>query len=455
MDTRLKLTPVVAIVGRPNTGKSTMFNRLLERRKAITSGKEGTTRDLNYGSFEWRGVTVTTIDTAGLDLTSDRATEEALKRQAESAMAKADIILMLTDATAGIMPQDRALSKHLLQSKKPILLVTNKADSPNSRRRAESPDWMRLGLGKPLPCSAINGSGVGDMLDVLIEKIRERKLDSVPIPEPDLKMVLIGKPNVGKSSLLNALAGEERVIVSEIAHTTKEPQDTMIAFDDPESGERKNVRIFDTVGIRKQAKVEPGIEHTGVGMSFNEMRQADVALLMVDAAEGISAQEKRLTGLIEDSRVGIVVVANKWDIAEEKRIGDAEEFRQHLAVSMPFCAWSPLLFVSAKTGRGVNKVIPMALKVLEQRRRVIGQPDLDAFFERMQRIHHTAFKKGMARPKVYGLKQTGTEPPEITMTVKKKETIHPNYIRFVENRIRDEYGFEGTPIRLAVREIKR
>jgi GTP-binding protein len=292
------------------------------------------------------------------------------------------------------------------------------------------------------------------MLDVLVAKVRELGLDSRPIPEPDLKMVLIGRPNVGKSSLLNALAGEDRVIVSEVRHTTREPQDTMMTFVD-EDGDEKNILIMDTVGIRKKSRVTRGIEYIGVGKSFQEMREADIALLMLDASEGVGSQDKKLIGLIDRSKVGIIVLANKWDIAEDDRLGDAEEFRRHLNMTLPFCSWAPVAYISALSGRNVDKIVPMALRVMKERQKRLTPEQLDEFLVKMKKIHGHAFKEGPNRPKVYGINQSATEPPQFELVVRKKEVVHPNFLRFVENRLRDEFGFEGTPIRVEARQISR
>jgi GTP-binding protein len=244
------------------------------------------------------------------------------------------------------------------------------------------------------------------------------------------------------------------VIVSEIPHTTKEPQDTMLTYR-PEEGEEKHVLLIDTVGIRKKARVEPGMEYIGVGKSFDEMRQADVALLLVDSVEGIGSQEKKLVGLIDRGNVGVVVLANKWDRAEGERIGDAEAFRLHLAQSLPFCRWSPMIYISALTGRGVDKILPTAFRVMAERKKEIPPERMELFNEKLKKSHHLTFSGGPNVPKVYGIKQIGTEPPRFELIVKKKETVHLNFMRFVENRLREEFGFEGTPIVVSAREISK
>ncbi|MDD5251699.1 MAG: ribosome biogenesis GTPase Der [Patescibacteria group bacterium] len=453
MDLRLKNTPVVALVGRPNVGKSTFFNRLLERRKALTSAEEGTTRDINYGHFHWRGLTMTAIDTAGLDLTSARATEEALKRQARAAVTKADIIIMLTDVKGGVMPQDRALANELRKSKKTVLLVANKADNPSARRLAEAPEWLKLGLGAPNPLSAANGSGVGDLLDVVVAAIHEQKLDLKPVPEIDLRVAIIGRPNVGKSTLLNALAGEERVLVSEVAYTTKEPQDTLLSFE--RDGVTHHFLLVDTVGIRKKGRVEEGLERVGVDLTLKELNRADVAFMMIDAAAGIGLQEKKLAGIIEEADAGLITVINKWDLAEERDLGTADEYRGFARRELSFLEWSPMTFIAAKTGSHVGRLLGYALDVAAERARAIPQAELDKFMEQLKKTHRLMFGKGPNRPKVYGLTQIGTKPPRFMLVVKDVKILHPNFVRFVTKQLRAKFGFKGTPVKMLGREIEK
>ncbi|MBI4457817.1 ribosome biogenesis GTPase Der [Candidatus Uhrbacteria bacterium] len=449
-----KLTPVIAIVGRTNVGKSTLFNRLIGVKKAIVSREAGTTRDINFGHCHWRDQVITMIDTAGLDLTSAKSVEEDLKRQADHAMTKADLVAFVVDVGAGVMPQDRAMAKYLQRSKKPVLLLANKSDNPAKRRLAQATEWLSFGFGEPHPVSAANGSGVGDFLDVAVEQLKALGATSRELPPVDARVAIVGKPNVGKSSLLNALAGEPRVIVSEVPHTTKEPQDTLIRYELPgAAGAAKHILLVDTVGIRKKARVERGIESMGVKMSIDELERADTAFLVIDATEGVGVQERKLAGLIEEKAVGIVVIVNKWDLSDEKNLGSADDFKRYLASEFRFMEWAPVVFIAAKTGYHVAKLLSHALEVAAQRQRRISDEDMSVFAEKLKKIHHSAFRRGEKRPHVYGLTQTDVTPPTFTLVVKDKETIHPNFLRFVENRIRDEYGFAGTPLLVQAREI--
>lgn len=304
----------------------------------------------------------------------------------------------------------------------------------------------------PIPVSAANGTGVGDLLDIINKVIAEEKLESRPLPVIDLRVAIIGRPNVGKSSLLNSLAGEERVIVSEVPHTTKEPQDTLLVLEDPKYG-TKNILLIDTVGIRKKSKVGPGMEKLGVHMSLGEIERADVILLMIDATDGVGVQEKKLAGMVEEKRTAVVVVVNKWDLAAEKNLGIAEDYKKYIEIQLPFFAWAPVAFISAKTGNRVGKILGYALEAAEQRQRTVPQEELDVFVEQLKKIHHSAFRRGEKRPKVYGMSQTGDSPPTFMVVVHDKETLHPNFLRFIENRLRDRFGFVGTSIRVLAREI--
>ena len=454
MDARETLTPKVALVGRTNVGKSTLFNRLLEEKKALMSPIAGTTHDVKFGHCHWQRSIFTVIDTAGLDLTSAAASPAALKKQAEMAMKKADLVLLLVDVKAGVMPEDKAFAKYLQKRGRDVIVVANKADNPGARRLAETGDWLRLGFDAPMAVSAINGTGVGDLLDEAVARLEAAGKLAQPLPQIDARVAIIGRPNVGKSSLLNALAGEERVIVSEVPYTTKEPQDTLVQYEDPQDRKMKNVLVVDTVGIRKRGRVGQGLEKLGVSMSLKEMERADVALVMVDAERGVDMQEKKLAGMVDDRRVGVVLVVNKWDGEAEKKWGTAQEYEQYIRGQLPAFRWAPIVFISAKTGRGVGTVLRHALNAAAQRNRQLATEALDAFTEKLKKQHHSAFSQGENRPKLYGIVQQDISPPQFILIVRDKDALHTNYLRFVENRLRDEFGFMGTPLRILAREIE-
>jgi GTP-binding protein len=454
-ETTARRTPVIALVGRTNVGKSTLFNRLVEKKKAIMSDVEGTTTDIKFDHCHWRGKVFTVIDTAGLDLTKENATPEALKRQAMTAMRKADLIVFIVDLKDGMLPQDLAFARHLRSSKKPVIFVGNKADNPGIRQRANDTEWLKFGMGAPHALSAANGSAVGDLLDKAYDEFEKLGIEAgEELEKPEVHVAILGRPNVGKSSLLNALAGEERVIVSEVAHTTKEPQDTLVQFTD-KSGTERRILLTDTVGIRKKGKVAEGAEKLGVSMSIEELRLSDVALLIIDAVEGVGMQEKKLAGLIERKWSGAIIIVNKWDLAKEKGLGDADDYRKHILGQLPFYAFAPVMFMSALTGARVDKVLDKVLEVQAERVKQITVERLEQFVEKLKKQHNAVvWAKGENKPKVYGITQTGIAPPTFTVVVKKQETVHVNFLRFIENRLREEFGFEGTPIVVEAREIK-
>jgi len=455
MSDAIKRTPVIAIVGRTNVGKSTLFNRLIERKKALVSNVPGTTQDINFGHCRWRDRIFTVIDTAGLDLTSKNVAEERIRHQAEMAMNKADIILLLTSIKDGALAEDKAFAKRLLKSKKKVLLVTNKADNPRDRAGVSDSEWMKLGLGDAWAISAANSTGVGDLLDEIDEQLSHLDKGEED-PKPDALVTIIGRPNVGKSSLLNAIAGEDRVIVSEVAHTTKEPQDTLVTFENEETGERNNLLFTDTVGIRKKAKVGEGLERKGVQLSLAKLKKSDVILLIIDSTQGISTQEKKLMGLAAENFKSIVIVVNKWDLAM-KEGSSTEEYTKYVRGEMPFCDWAPIIFISAKNGRSVGKLPALLMHAVSQYRRWISDEDMEKFSEKIVKQHHAVSEKGYnkKRPKIYGVKQEKTEPPFFMVIMDKREKLSSGLLGFIENRLRDAFGFEGTDIKMYGRELKK
>ncbi len=451
-DIRLTTTPKIAIVGRANVGKSTLFNKLLGERKAITSSIPGTTTDANYGSFQWNNLTMTAIDTAGLDLTADEATDAALLRQAKLALAKSDLVLFVVESTTGLLAGDRSLAKHLQKQNKPVVFLMGKADNPRDRALAENAEWLKLGFGKPMAFSAANGSGIGDFLDEVVKQLKAKGLTGAELPKTDISIAIIGRPNVGKSSLLNALAGEERVIVSEVPHTTKEPQDTLLTYTTPEG--EKQLLLIDTVGIRKKSNVGPGLEKLGVHLSLTALAQADVVLLIIDAESGIGAQEKKLADLVGQSDAGLLIVVNKWDVSAANKLGTTDDYSAYVRRELPFLDWADIVFISAKTHKGIGQIIEHALAIQKSRSMEVPAEKIDAFVERLKKIHGKT-RPGANKPKVYGISQTGTQPPRFILVAQDKDTLHHNYLKFVANRMRDEFGFIGTPLKVNGREIAK
>jgi len=449
--------PVVALVGRPNVGKSTLFNRLAGEPLAIVDDTPGTTRDRLFSSSEWNGIPFDIVDTGGIDPSSSSGRKQPLsvgsadfidqiRSQALLAVEEADVVLFLVDAAAGVTPADLEVASLLRRSQRvedgqrlpPIFLVVNKADSAYTR--ASAAEFYELGLGDPYPISSVHGTGTGDLLDALVAsfpKQEEEEEDNAP------KIAIVGKPNVGKSSLLNRLAGVERSIVSPIAGTTRDAIDTRITY------EGIDVVLIDTAGIRRAGKVIPGVEKYSVLRSMRAIERADVSLLMIDATEGISAQDTHIAGYIKEAWKSTVVIVNKWD-AVEKDDHTMVEYTERLRQALDFMAYVPILFISAKTGKRVDQVLPMALRVQEERLARLSTSQLNRIIQNAQDTHIPTSRTGRALKIYYGT-QVRSDPPTFLMYVNDPKLAHFTYYRFLENQIRKDYPFTGTPIHIVMR----
>jgi GTP-binding protein len=446
--------PVVALVGRPNVGKSTLFNRLAGERLAIVDDTPGTTRDRIFAESEWNGVQFDIVDTGGIDPTHGGKTPlsigsadfiDQIRAQAQVAIRDADAVLFLTDGADGVTPADREVAEILRRYQKkvdgtpwpPIYLVVNKSESASIRDEASQ--FYELGLGDPYPVSAIHGTGTGDLLDDLVAsfpKLEEQEDESV-------KIAIVGKPNAGKSSLLNRLVGEERAIVSPIPGTTRDAVDTIIEY------EGLQVTLIDTAGIRRRGRIERGVEQFSVLRSFKAIERADVVLLMIDAVEGISTQDAHIAGFILEQWKSTVVLVNKWD-ALEKDSHTMETYTQRIRQELNFVDYVPLLFISAKTGQRVEQVLPLALRVQEERLARITTSKLNAVLQNAQDAHAAPSHAGRQLKIFYGT-QVRSDPPTFMIYVNEPKLMHFSYIRFLENRIREEYSYLGTPIRIVVK----
>jgi GTP-binding protein len=445
--------PVVALVGRPNVGKSTLFNRLTGERLAVVDDVPGTTRDRLVAEAEWNGVEFLIVDTGGIDPTENTTGKaplsvgsadfiEQIRAQAEMAIREADVILFITDAAAGVTPADKEVADILRRYQReedgrwmpPVILVVNKADS--AARRDAALEFYELGMGEPYSISAQHGTETGDLLDEVVRQLPKVEQED---EEDVVKIAIVGKPNAGKSSLLNRLLGEERSIVSPIPGTTRDAVDTPFEFDGVK------VTLIDTAGIRKRGKIEPGVEKYSVLRSFNAIERADVVLLMVDAATGITNQDTHIAGFILDANKSAVLLINKWD-AIEKDTYTMDEYTTHIKRELNFMDYVPALFISALTGQRVDQVMPLALKVQEERLVRISTSQLNQILTEAQDRHPAPSQAGRQFKIYYGT-QVRSDPPTFMLYCNDPRLAHFTYVRYLENRLREVYPFVGTPVR--------
>lgn len=448
-----KLLPTIAIVGRTNVGKSTLFNRLTEKRKALISPLPGTTRTSNIAEFLWRGEKYRLIDTGGLDFEKKYLFEKEIKKQIEKALSEAQVIIFLVDLRTGLLPQEKEWTKKMLRHLPvPIILAGNKADNLKIRHNVYDKEWKKLGFGEPLPISAANGSGVGDLLDEVIKTLEHLNTETLQqknnLTIPPIRVSIIGRPNVGKSTLFNALIGEERVIVSPVPHTTRESHDTLILKDN------EPFLFVDTAGIRRHSRIEKGLEQMGVGQAVHSLQNSDLALLVLDASEPFKAQDKQLVGLIADRHKGLIIIVNKWDLVEDRGEENRARFLEEIFYYFPFLRYAPVLFVSAKTHLKVHQMFKLIKEINQSSLKTIEESTLRDFMKKIIRIHRPARGKGVRHPRISSLKQIDTAPPTFQVTIKQKTSLHESYLKFIENQLRQEFGFEGTPVIVYAKKVK-
>ena len=442
--------PRVAIVGRANVGKSTLFNRLIEKNKALVSEIAGTTRDRNIDVVKWQGDQFTLIDTGGLDIdnTIEAKIGQNIVKQAEQGIKDADLILFLIDIKNGIIPMDKALAKKLVQKnlKKKIILVANKADSLKLRQLPK--EVFSLGLGEPIMVSAANGSGTGDLLDLLIDRLPARAKNVIEDTTPTIKLTLVGRPNVGKSSIINSILGEERVMVTDIPHTTREAHDTEFEYKD------HRFIIIDTAGIRKQNKVQKGtLEKKSIGKSLDAIGTADVVVLVTEVQKKIDVQDKKITQQILERGKSVIIVANKWDLINSKDTNTINDYVKYYQGAFPYLWWAPLIFVSAKENLRTKKILGLILEIKKSREMEISDSQLERFLKSKIKQHRPSRGKGLKNPFIYDIKQVKTNPPRFIITVNDPKILHFSYIRFLQNNLRETFKIIGTPIQIEV--VKR
>jgi GTP-binding protein len=428
--------PLVAIVGRQNVGKSTLFNRIISQRLAIVEDLPGTTRDRLYADAQWQGRVFALVDTGGLVLGSDDDLLGRVLAQAQEAIAEADVIVLVTDVLHGLTAEDRDIVDVLRRTHKPLILAANKAETAG--RRLDAADFYALGLGEVYTTSALHGTGVAELLDAVVAALPQAKGPEEAEEPGTVRIAIVGRTNVGKSSLLNALLREERVIVSEMAGTTRDAIDTSLQW------HGQKVTLIDTAGIRKRGSVEPGVEKYSVMRALKAMDRADVTLLLIDATQGVTAQDAHVAGYVLEANKSVVVVVNKWDLVPKDN-ATMDTYKAHIGEQLKFIPYAPVLFVSALTRQRIDQVLETAVRVRQQRFQRISTGDLNDLVQESVARHNPPSKAGK-RLKFYYATQPRVDPPTLVFFVNDRRLVHFSYQRFLENRIRSRWGFEGTPL---------
>lgn len=470
MNKNSKKMPMVAVFGRPNVGKSTLFNRLVEKKQALVSDTPGTTRDSNANLVHWNGFIFELVDTGGIlnptqevmfkkqkgKKVAETVDEINLKvqKQAVGYLKMADLVLFVVDNKTGLLPQDRKMADLLranltAEERKKIILVANKVDSRNDI--GDTVDFRKLGLGESIALSSATGTGTGDLLDEIIKRLKKSKtakkdLTKEKEEEKPISLCILGKPNVGKSSLLNSILGYEKVIVSPIPHTTREPQNTEIEYKD------KNIVLIDTAGISKHGHKGKGLEKYGIQKTVLTMEKSDIVLFVIDVSEGITHQDKAIVEKIVNAGKSLIIIANKWDIIEER---NTKKYTENIRGDFSFAHWAPIQFISAKTGEKVKKILDLVLEMEECRHIRISDTQLKHFLGRIVKIHKPAKASGPKPPHIFEIKQVHENPPVFVVEVGHFDTIHFSYLRFIQNQLREQFGIKGVPIKLRVEKRRK
>jgi len=451
---------LVALVGRPNVGKSVLFNRLVGQRKAVVSELPGTTRDRIFGEADWNGVVFDVVDTGGLEVYRPRQPGDAasspleegsrdfvpeIRAQALLAIEEADVIVLVVDAMQGVTAADQEIAGILLRTSKPVLVAANKADNP--ARREDAFEFYGLSIGEVYPVSALHGTGTGDLLDAILDALPLKPADDLDAEDESIKIAIVGRPNVGKSSLLNKLLGQERAIVSPVAGTTRDAIDTRLTWNGIP------ITLIDTAGIRRRGKVAPGVEKYSVLRAYKAVERADVVLLLIDATDGVTQQDTHIAGMVREAYKSVVIVVNKWDAIEKDR-HTMNEHIQEVQQKLAFMPYVPVLFVSALTGQRIHTVLETAVRVQEERMVRIPTSTLNKIV-REAMLRHPPHSKQPRPLKIFLAQQVRVDPPTFLFHVNDVRLMHFSYERYLENQIRAVYPFTGTPIRFSFRERGR
>lgn len=450
--------PVVAICGRTNVGKSTLFNRLAESKKAIVSSLPGTTRDLNYAQIAWNGKKFELIDTGGLDVFDVKDLEKNIKLQIEAALENADLVLYVIDGQESLYQEDKHAVRRLVRQKKPVIVGINKIDNQKLRAKVD-PAAARLGARHAVPFSAHNGSGTGDLLDEIVRLLPKKKIGKKE--DNHLKLAIVGRPNVGKSSLLNSILGEEKVVVSEIPHTTRDINDIEFTY------KKNDYMLIDTAGIRKKAKVGKwkdkrvsDIEKQAVGSSLHAIKNADVVFLVLEAQKKVSDQDKKISRLAVDNSRGLVIVINKWDLIEDKTEKTYDEYVKYFHQHLPWLSWAPMIFISAKEGQRVRQILELARDVHKNQSLKIPDKELDEILRiiigkyRPKQAQTVTFGQKKKRLDVDALEQIGIDPPTFRLVTPKPKNMPKALPKLIEKHLREKYDFMGTAMNIIIEESK-
>lgn len=434
------MKPIVAIVGRPNVGKSTLFNKLAGEKISIVKDTPGVTRDRIYADCEWLNKSFTMIDTGGIETDTDDAILQNVRRQAEIAMDSADVIVFVTDIKSGLVDEDGKVADMLRRSQKPVVLAVNKVDNP-VKQQADVYEFYNLGLSDPVPVSAANQTGVGDLLDEIVKHFP----DNESTEEEDIpKIAIIGKPNVGKSSIINKLLGENRVIVSNVAGTTRDAIDTRI------SKNGNDYIMIDTAGVRRKSRVKEDIEYYSIVRTVSAIERSDVVILVIDAEEGVTEQDAKIAGIAHERGKGIIVAVNKWDLIE-KTDKTMNDYTQRLREILSFIPYANFIFISAKTGQRLNKLFDYIDVVINFHALRVSTGVLNEILMEAVALNQPPSDKGR-RLKIFYMTEISVKPPTFILFVNSKKLMHYSYTRYIENKIREAFGFTGTPIRFIIRE---